>query len=122
MWKVISAGFFVIGVSYMALSRAPNIVLAALCVLCAHAGGSNVWVMSTTLLQLNVPDRFRGRVFAVDIGLLMLMVSTSNYVIGVGLDTWKFTARQLAAALGCALIVPGLLWLPAQAKWGRDRK
>ena len=52
----------------------------------------------------------------------MLMVSTSNYVIGVGLDTWKFTARQLAAALGCALIVPGLLWLPAQAKWGRDQK
>jgi len=122
MWKVISAGFFVIGVSYVALSRAPNIVLAALCVLCAHAGGSNVWVMSTTLLQLNVPDRFRGRVFAVDIGLLMLMVSASNYVIGVGLDTWKFTARQLAAALGCTLMVPGLLWLPAQARWGRPNQ
>jgi len=73
-------------------------------------------------LQLNVPDRFRGRVFAVDIGLLMLMVSASNYVIGVGLDTWKFTARQLAAALGCTLMVPGLLWLPAQARWGRSNQ
>jgi MFS family permease len=122
MWKVISVGFFIIGASYLALSCAPNIVMAALCVLCAHAGGSNVWVVSTTLLQLNVPDRLRGRVFAVDLGLLMLMVSTSNYLIGVGLDAWKLTARELAAALGCALIVPGLLWLPAQGKWGKSQE
>ncbi|PYV25544.1 MAG: MFS transporter [Acidobacteria bacterium] len=119
MWKVIGIGFFIMSISYVTLSRAPNLALAALCVLCAHAGGSNVWVMSTTLLQVNVPDRFRGRVFAVDLGLLMLMVSGSNYLIGVGLDTWKLSARQLAAALGGALLLPGLAWLPAQAKWGR---
>ncbi len=119
MWKSISLGFFCMGVCYMALSRAPNLVLAALAVLCAHMGGSNVWVMSTTLLQFNVPDRFRGRIFALDLGLLMLTVSGSNYLMGVGLDTWKFTARQLAAALDFVLIVPGLLWLPAQATWAQ---
>lgn len=122
MWKSISFGFFLMGVSYLALGRAPNLALAALAVLAAHMGGSNVWVMSTTLLQLNVPDRFRGRVFALDLGMLMLTVSGSNYLIGVGLDTWKLTARQLAAALGIALIVPGLLWLPAQARWGRENR
>ena len=120
MWKSISVGFFLMGVSYVALGGAPNLPLAALAVLAAHMGGSTVWVMSTTLLQLNVPDRFRGRVFALDLGLLMLTVSAANYLLGVGFDTWNFTARQLAVALGLTLIVPGLLWLPAQAKWGKE--
>lgn len=118
MWKAINAGFFVTSLAYLAFSRAPNLWLAALAVMVGHAGGSNVWVMSTTLLQLNVPDRFRGRVFALDAGLLMLMVSTSNYLLGVGLDTWHLAPRQLAAALGCALLIPALAWLPAQVKWG----
>ena len=118
MWKSIGVGFFLVAAAYLALSRAPNLALAALAVMCGHAGGSNVWVMSTSLLQLNVPDRFRGRVFAVDLGLLMLMVSAANYLIGVGLDTWNLTPRQLAVALGCAMLVPALAWLPVQSRWG----
>ncbi len=122
MWKSISLGFFVMGASYVGLSFAPNLPLAALAVLCAHMGGSVVWVTSTTLLHLNVLDRFRGRVFSLDFGLLMLMVSGTNYLIGVGFDTWKLTARQLAAAMGSVLIIPGLLWLPAQARWGKEKR
>jgi len=38
--------------------------MAAVCAMLAHAGGSTVWVFSTTLLQLYTEDRFRGRVFA----------------------------------------------------------
>jgi MFS family permease len=120
MWRSIGVGFFVVSIAYLAFSRAPSLALAALAVICAHAGGSTVWVMSTTLLQLNVPDRFRGRVFAVDLGLLMLMVSTANYLIGVGFDTWRLTPRELAAALGCAMLIPALAWLPAQAKWSKS--
>ena len=82
-------------------------------------GGSNIWVMTTTLLQLNTAERFRGRVFALDFGLLMLMVSGSNYLTGLGLDKWNLSARQLAAGLGLAMVVPGLLWLLAQAKWSK---
>lgn len=117
MWKSISLGFFIMGASYVVFSRAPNLPLAALAVCCAHMGASNIWVMSTTLLQLNVSDRFRGRVFALDFGMNMLAASASNYFVGVGLDTWKFTGRQIAATLGVVLMVPGLLWLPAQATW-----
>ena len=119
MWRIINVAFFVMGASYLAFSRAPSLIFGALAVMCAHGGGSNVWVMSTTLLQLNVPDRLRGRIFALDTGILMLMVSASNYLIGVGLDTWKLDPRQLAAGLGCALLVPAIAWLPAQAKWGK---
>jgi len=119
MWKSIGAGFFVISISYMAFSRAPNLPLAALAIFCAHMGGSNIWVMTTTLLQLNTAERFRGRVFALDFGLLMLMVSGSNYLTGLGLDKWNLSARQLAAGLGLAMVLPGLLWLLAQARWSK---
>lgn len=119
MWKLISLSFFLMGSSYIALGHAPNLPLAALAVFFGHMGGSNIWVISTTLLQLNVSDRFRGRIFALDFGLNMLTASTSTYVVGVGLDTWKHTARQLAAGLGFTLLVPGLLWWPAQATWGK---
>jgi len=75
--------------------------------------------MSTALLQLNVPDRYRGRIFALDFGLNTLAASVSTFVVGLGLDTWRLTARQLAATLGVVLILPGLLWLPAETRWGK---
>lgn len=119
MWKSISISFFVMGTSYVAFSRAPNLPLAALAVCCGHMGASNIWVMSTTLLQLHVSNRFRGRVFAVDFGLNQFAAATSTYFIGVGLDKWKFSAREIAAALGFALMLPGFFWLPAQATWAK---
>jgi MFS family permease len=120
MWRSISISFFIMGGAYLLFSRAPNLPLAALAVFVAHMGGSNIWVVSTTLIQTNVQDRFRGRVFAVDFGLNMLAAAASNYVVGLGLDHWGLSARQLAAGLGAVLLVPALLWLPAQAKWGKE--
>jgi predicted MFS family arabinose efflux permease len=119
MWKIITAGFLVVGVSYFGFSRAPGVGLALVAIFFANMGGSNVWVMSTTLLQLNVPDRLRGRIFALDFGGLMLAISVSNYLVGAGLAHWGFSARQLAGALGLFILIPGLLWFLAQARWGR---
>jgi MFS family permease len=121
MWKVIGISFLFMGVSYVAFSRAPNLPLAALAVFCGHMGGSNIWVVSTTLLQMNTVDRFRGRVFAVDFGMNMLAAAISNYVMGVGLDVWRIDPRDLAGALGLVLLIPAAFWLVAQSWWrGRD--
>ena len=122
MWKSISLSFFLLGMGYVAFSFAPNLPLAALAVFCAHMAGSNVWVMSTTLLQLNTEDPFRGRVFALDFGLNNLASAVSTYLVGTGLDNWGFSARHLAAALGVIVLLPGLLWLPAQARWARKNE
>jgi predicted MFS family arabinose efflux permease len=119
MWQSIGVSFFVIAVAYIALGQAPTLLVALLCILVGHMGGSNIWVMSTSLLQLNTPDNVRGRVFSLDFGLLMLMIAVSNYILGLGLDAWGFTARQLAAGLGFAMIIPGILWLPAVRRWTR---
>ncbi|MFB3922737.1 MAG: MFS transporter [Terriglobia bacterium] len=119
MWRSIGLSFFVMGAAYITFSHAPSLAVAMLCVFCAHMGGSNNWVVSTALLQIHTGDRFRGRVFAVDYGANMLMSAVSTYVLGVGLDIWGLSARQLAMGLGLVLLLPGLLWLPAQARWGR---
>ncbi len=120
MWKSIGISFFIIAAAYVAFSRAPNLLLATLCIFLGNMGGSNIWVMSTTLLQINTSDHVRGRVFSIDFGLLMLMIAISNYLMGQGLDSWGFTARQLAAALGVVMVIPGILWIGAQRLWGSE--
>src|SRR6185436_14630427 len=77
--RAIAPAFFTVGIFYVALAAAPSLWIAALCVLCAHFGGSILWVFSTVLLQLEVPDRFRGRVFAVELALVTLVTSASSY-------------------------------------------
>jgi MFS family permease len=115
--RAIGPAYFMVGVFYVALAGAPTLWLAALCVLCAHFGGSILWVFSTVLLQLEVPDRFRGRVFAAELALVTLMSSASSYWTGRQLDRAGWSPRTLAFALGLMFCVPGALWLFIQARW-----
>lgn len=102
-------GYLTIGVGYVALGAAPNVWIACLCVMIAHCGGSTVWVFSTTLLQLNTEDRFRGRVFAADLGFSMLTIALGAYVCGLFLD-WGVSARVVAAVTGAVMLLPAGLW------------
>src|SRR6185503_16129400 len=80
-------------------------------VLCAHFGGSILWVFSTVLLQMEVPDRFRGRVFAAELALVTLTSSISSYLTAYALDSIGWSPRALAFSLGAMFCLPGLLWL-----------
>jgi MFS family permease len=115
--QAIGPAFFMVGGFYVALAWAPSLWLAALCVLCAHFGGAILWVFSTVLLQLEVPDRFRGRVFATELALVTLMSSASSYWTGHQLDRAGWSPRTLAFALGVMFCVPGVLWLIMQSRW-----
>jgi MFS family permease len=102
-------GYLTIGVGYMGLGLSPNVWIACLCIGVAHCGGSTVWVFSTTLLQLHTDDRFRGRVFAADLGLSMLTIAIGAYVCGAFLDS-GMSARVVASATGVTMVLPALLW------------
>jgi MFS family permease len=115
--QAIGPAFFTVGAFYVALAWAPSLWVAALCVLCAHFGGSILWVFSTVLLQMEVPDRFRGRVFATELALVTLMSSASSYWTGHQLDRAGWSPRTLAFALGLMFCVPGGLWLVIQSRW-----
>ena len=115
--RTIGPAYFMVGVFYIALAWAPSLWVAALCVLCAHFGGSMLWVFSTVLLQMEVPDRFRGRVFATELALVTMMSSLSSYWTGRQLDRAGWSPRTLAFSLGVMFCVPGVLWLWIQSRW-----
>ena len=115
--RTIGPAFFIVGGFYVALAGAPTLPLAALCVLCAHFGGSILWVFSTVLLQLEVPDRFRGRVFAAELAMVTLMSSLSSYWTGYGLDQAGWSPARMSFALGALFCVPGVLWLVVSSRW-----
>lgn len=116
MRKAISVAFFLSTAFYLAFAQSPVLAVALICVIGAHSGGSIQWVFSTTLLQMAVPDRFLGRVFALEMALLTLTMSVSTYFAGLGVDYPGLGARRMATVLGLAFMVPGIGWLMLQ-RW-----
>lgn len=110
-------GFCAAAIGYLCLARAPTLPLACASVMLAHAGGSVIWVFSTTLLQLDTQDRFRGRVFAAELGLSMLALSCTSYLAGIAVH-WGVPVRTVAAATGCLMVAAAFLWSWA---WRRVR-
>jgi len=102
-------GFIAGALGYLGLAGAPSIAVACATIVLAHAGGSIVWVSSTTLLQLQTEDRFRGRVFSADFAFLVLSGSVASYAAGTLLD-WGITVRMLAGATGLMALLPAVAW------------
>jgi MFS family permease len=115
--RTIGPAYFIVGTFYMLLAAAPTLTVAALCVLFAHCGGAILWVFSTVLLQMEVPDRFRGRVFAAELALVTLTSSLSSYWTGYELDRGGWSPRLMSFALGAMFCVPGVLWLIIESRW-----
>jgi hypothetical protein len=114
----ILAGFLLSAAGYLWLGTAASLAVAVLTVVVAHAGTSINWVFSTTLLQIYSEDRFRGRVFSADIGLLTMAIAASSYLAGAAVD-WGVPARSVATGLGLVMAVPAALWSAALGrKWG----
>jgi predicted MFS family arabinose efflux permease len=101
---------------YMALSAAPNLALACMTVVLAHCGGSVVWVFSTTLLQRYSEDKFRGRVFAADLGFCMLGIAVTSFLASVAIDA-GVGVRAVAFCTGVAMLMPALAWFWALRLW-----
>lgn len=97
-----AAGYTILGVS-------GHLWQACLCVALAHFGSSIVWVFSTTLLQMQSDDKYRGRVFAADLSLSMFTIAAGAYLAGRFVD-WGFAARNVASVAGMLMLIPATLW------------
>lgn len=108
---------------YFAFGAVDDPLLAGLAVLIAHIGGSIVWVYSTVRLQLLVPDEFRGRVFAAELGLATLFISVSTWGIGYLADNLSWSLPHLvflaASFLAFSCVVS---WLIGGVALGLGRK
>jgi predicted MFS family arabinose efflux permease len=101
-------GYITIAVGYGVLGASRSVWMAAACAMLAHAGGSTVWVFSTTLLQIHTDDRFRGRVFAADLGLGSLTFAVTAYLAGRFLDG-GISAHTVATGTGVLMLVPAVI-------------
>ena len=113
--------FLAVGLGYAMLGVAGSLWLACFWVILGHCGGSTVWVFSTTLLQLNTEDKFRGRVFSAELGLCMLTLAVGAYVSGVLIDH-GLDPRALAIWIGLVMLIPAALWGRAMQWWKESPK
>lgn len=111
MRRAIAPSYFLVSVFYLMLGWSTTIGLASLAVIGAHAAGSVLWVFSTVLLQMSVPDRFRGRVFSAELALLMVVSALSSYICGYALDHWGLSPFLLTRVLGVVFVLPAVGWL-----------
>ncbi|MEW6219450.1 MAG: MFS transporter [Thermodesulfobacteriota bacterium] len=119
MARGIGLAFFISAASYLLFSQSPSLAWAAPCVFAGHVGGSVQWVFSTVMLQQRVPDRFRGRVFAAEMGLLTLVLSLSTFLTGQALAA-GLSPRAIVMALAGLFALPGTLWLAIGRRRLRD--
>lgn len=109
--RAIAPAMVLTGFGYILYGGAPTLELALLAVALAHTGGSTQWTYSTALIQMSVPDRLRGRIFAIDNVALMLATSLSTLAMGQAHDA-GVSPRILALIGGIVFItVSAPLWL-----------
>jgi MFS family permease len=114
-WTIL-AGFVMMGVGYVALGAAGSMLMAVATLLIAHAGGSACWTASSTLLQKQTDDKFRGRVFSAEFAFSMLTLSISSFAAGRAVDR-GIDVRTVAVVTGVAMVVPIGAWLVAGRAW-----
>ncbi len=100
----------------MGLAHVSSIPMAGLCLVIAHAGTSLQWVYSTTLLQLNSEDKFRGRVFSAEFAFMTVSMTLSSAAAGLLID-WGVPPERVAFYMGCSMLLPVGLWLRALRLW-----
>lgn len=105
--KVYVTGLAMMATGIGAAAVAPNVWIAALCVVISGAGNGIALVCNALLVQRGAPDRLRGRVFTV--------LMSSNYaVLGLGMAaagplTDEFGARWVWGASACLTVVAALV-------------
>lgn len=108
LFGAIGIALAVFGVSYMALSFAPTLAIAAGVIFFAHLGGGAQWILSTFGLQVLVPDHIRGRVFAVDFAMITLSLAVSSLVASAVADSAG--PRAAALIVGALAVVWAIAW------------
>ena len=98
-------GYGLGALGYGLLAFSHSLPLAFLLVALAHAGGSMLWVASTTFWQRRVDNAFRGRIFALEFIGMTLAFAVGGGVAALVFDTTQDLNRMLWTS--CALVLAG---------------
>jgi hypothetical protein len=117
---MILIGFVMAAGGYLALGNAGSLMVAVVTLWIAHAGGSSVWTASTTLLQQQTDDRFRGRVFSAEFAFTTLTLAVSSLIAGKLVDA-GVSVRMVAMGTGAVMLIPAAGWMIAGRAWKEGR-
>ena len=106
----ISIGFFLMAGGIMWLGLAPTFGIFLGATLVRTIGTGTLWVFSAAMLQMLVPDKFRGRVFAFEFAMLTLTQSISTLFAGFAQDSIVLSVEQIAIGMGAFGLLISLLW------------
>jgi len=73
-------------------------------------GGGLIWVFSTQILLMSLPNRVRGRVFSTEFAVQTLMASFSAYLGGWGLDNLTSGIQGMLWIMTATCMFFGILW------------
>jgi MFS family permease len=109
-WAII-IGLFLMTAGIAGLAVAPTFAWFSVATLVRTLGTGALWVFSAALLQLAVPDKVRGRVFAFEFAVLTLTQSISIYWAGYAMDQINLTVEQTTLSMALVGSLVTAVWL-----------
>ena len=103
-------GMVLVALGIWGLGVAPTFGLFLLATLVRTVGSGTMWVFSAVLLQIVVPDRYRGRVFAFEFAMLTLTQSGSILLAGIIQDAPQWGLQQAALIFSGLGVVFSFVW------------
>lgn len=97
-------------VGYLLMGWAFTLAVFLVATLIRSSGGGTNWVYSSSLLQLMVPDRYLGRVFAFDIAIMTLASAMSTLWVGWARDSLGLSPHQIVLALAIVPLMTIIGW------------
>ncbi len=102
--------FLLSAASYVVFAQSESLLGACMGIGLATLFGSVIWVFSSSLIHLEAEERFLGRVFSTEMGLLTLVMGLSNWGVGYAVDHLSLSLTAVTLWMAGLLALPGLLW------------
>ena len=106
----IFACFLLSAASYVLFAQSESLFGACLGIGLATLFGSVIWVFSSSLIHLEADEKFLGRIFSTEMGLLTLVMGVSNWGVGYAVDHLSLSLQTVTLWIAGLLAIPGLLW------------
>ncbi|GJL77403.1 MAG: MFS transporter [Nitrospinaceae bacterium] len=106
----ITIGFFMGAACYYSLARSDSLVGASISIGLSTLFGAIVWVYSSSLIHMEAEERFLGRIFSTEMGLLTLVMGISNWAVGYSVDHLQLTLETVVLWMAFLFLIPGVSW------------
>ena len=107
----ISIGFSLMAAGILMLGLVTTLPAFLIATFIRTVGTGTIWVFSAVLLQIMIPDKVKGRVFAFEFAILTLMQSLSTLAAGYAQDTFEWSLSRITITFGWLGVIVFIFWL-----------